>query len=188
MIRNSLHGSSYLDKNKANPKKRRSPSVRIKESIAMNEVAYFSKSDVFESSSDEILLVFSGAVLISNNDLLRVHNITVGKYKKSWQHRVSAILKDVIVNQPYFSEPVQVEFAHFVSHGRYMDFDGIVGAFKYVLDALVKVGVVHDDSVNYVPLVVPIQFKGEPKLIVKISKSKGFEYSKSFMERCNEEN
>lgn len=50
-----------------------------------------------------------------------------------------------------------------------MDYDGVVGSMKGVVDALVLCGIMHDDSYNVTGPWVVTQEKGRPGLFIEVT-------------------
>jgi len=80
------------------------------------------------------------------NTLLRKHWAVITKEKNKWHTLVKLFLGH---NKP--KAPLKEAKLTLVRHSmRGPDYDGLVGSFKYVLDGLVKAGVIIDDKVSVI--------------------------------------
>ena len=87
------------------------------------------------------------------NQLLRRHWSTVMNEKKMW-HRLVARACFTL----YWDAPMEKAKILFIRRStREPDYDGLTGSFKFVLDGLVKAGVLIDDK----PSVVDVTYKWE---------------------------
>lgn len=120
------------------------------------------------------ILEFRNIAFISNNDLLRIDNREIYKFKMAWHNRVEDLVKTTNLLQwdETKKEPLLIEFLYKTKNSQEYDPDAIVSAFKSTLDGLVKSGLLIDDKVSHVPLIIPRQekTKKENSLFVVISK------------------
>lgn len=120
------------------------------------------------------ILEFRNIAFISNNDLLRIDNREIYKFKMAWHNRVEDLVKTINLLQwdETKKEPLLIEFLYKTKNAQEYDPDAIVSAFKSTLDGLVKSGLLIDDKVSHVPLIIPRQekTKKENSLFVVISK------------------
>lgn len=125
-------------------------------------------ADKIYLSKDTIILDFIDIALVSNNDLLRIDNREIYAFKLAWHERVANLLKGVdLSNWDTKNHPVIIEFLYKTKNAKNYDPDSIVSAFKSTLDGLVCSGVLKDDTVEHIPLIIPRQEKyniGEKKL------------------------
>lgn len=140
----------------------------------------------FNENHSICILEFRNIAFISNNDLLRIDNREIYKFKMAWHNRVEELVKTTNLLQwnETKKEPLLIEFLYKTKNAQEYDPDAIVSAFKSTLDGLVKSGLLIDDKVAHVPLIIPRQekTKKENSLFVVISKIGNVErfYSDTF--------
>lgn len=139
-------------------KKKRTSIDRLKDATAT--LKKFPVEDKLFLSGDTIILDFKDIALVSNNDLLRIDNREIYSFKTAWHDRVSNLLKGVdLSNWKTKENPVIIEFLYKTKNAKVYDPDSIVSAFKSTLDGLVCSGVLKDDTVENIPLIIPRQEK-----------------------------
>ena len=81
------------------------------------------------------------------NRLLTAHWAVRKKDKDAWYKAVSAAIPRI--NRPKTPlESVKIKFGRHSTTAP--DYDGLVMSFKYVCDALIKFGIIKDDSMKYI--------------------------------------
>ena len=86
--------------------------------------------------------------LPSLNDMIhdcRGNKYLAAKNKKDIERDISVFLSRL----PKMEKPIKIHF-HWVEQNRKRDLDNICASKKYILDAMVKCGVLTDDNRNYV--------------------------------------
>lgn len=98
---------------------------------------------------------------LSNNDLLRMDNREIYKFKMSWHNRIHNLIKDSDISgwEETKKSPLLIEFLYKSKNAQLYDPDAVCAAFKSPLDGLVKSGLIRDDTINEVPLIIPRQEK-----------------------------
>jgi hypothetical protein len=164
-------------------KKQKSPMDRF------YSVVDFNKNDEEDSiviSNDKIIINLKSIKLLSNNDLLRIDNRKLTKYKNQCKDRIKNLVNyNAIKKWKESSEnkKIKLEYIYAPSHGKKMDtVDGITGAFKYLIDGLTLSGLIKDDSDEYLPVALPKQFKGNNEIYILLTLIENIDdyYSKEF--------
>lgn len=78
-------------------------------------------------------------------NVCRTNPYMASKFKKDIERDISVFLSGL----PKFEKPIKIHF-HWVEDNRKRDIDNIAYSKKHILDAMVKCGVLTDDSRNYV--------------------------------------
>lgn len=145
----------------------------------------------FNEDFSECILEFRDIAFISNNDLLRIDNREIYKLKMAWHTRVDDLVKKVNIEkwEETKKHPILIEFMYKTKNAQEYDPDAIVSAFKATLDGIVNSGLIIDDKVSHVPLIIPRQekTKKENSLFVVLSKIGTVErfYSDTFKKVIN---
>lgn len=137
-----------------------------------------SRGDGLALEGDALTLELAGAVLATNNDLLRVGDVSATAYRKSWADRLHDIR---LMNLPVWRDwlavvtyPLVIDVVYCVEHKALMDRDGLVGALKYVIDALHGARFMEDDSPAHVTQILPVQLTARPSsLLIKLRPAPG---------------
>lgn len=80
------------------------------------------------------------------NTLIRKHWAVITKEKNKWHGLVKLFLRSQVPKAPF--KKAKLVLTRFST--RAPDYDGLVGSFKYVVDGLVKAGVIVDDKVSVI--------------------------------------
>jgi hypothetical protein len=151
----------------------------------MNELGVNDKI-YFNADSSICIIEFRNIAFLSNNDLLRIDNRDIYKFKMAWHERVHSLVQkvDLTAWSETKQSPLLIEFMYKTKNAQEYDPDAIVSAFKSVLDGLVNSGILVDDKVVNVPLIIPRQekTKKENSLFIVLSKIGNVErfYSDTF--------
>lgn len=154
----------------AKGKVKRTSFDRLNSAIDSNK---FTFDDSLEIDVDysQCVLRFDGASLVSNNDLLRLDNRDIFKYKKSWERRVKKLVTDDLIENWNKNWEGMVKIEYIYSRmGNFLDLDGMSAALKAVIDGLVVSGLLVDDGQAEIPIQLPYQVKGESFLALVITK------------------
>lgn len=141
---------------------------------------------LFNSDFSACILEFQNIAFLSNNDLLRIDNRYLYKFKMSWNARIEKLLKGVDISEWNETKKgkILIEFLYKTKNAQIYDPDAIVSAFKSTLDGIVNVGILEDDKVDNVPLIIPRQEKTKKEncLVVVLSKLDNVEkyYTENF--------
>lgn len=154
IIKNKNTNNSKLNKPK------RTYYDRLDEAI---KTGFVFSNDEVKISSESIVFKFNDVVFLSHNDILRIHFKRMYKYIKLWKDRVKEICKDKdfsewSINKDY---PIKIEFLYNTKNNEFLDYDSTIGAFKFILDGFTENGVIMDDSMDYVPIILSKQRKNK---------------------------
>jgi len=167
-------------------KKTRSSFDRLNDATAIMNEKGINDKIYFNTDSTVCIIEFRNIAFLSNNDLLRIDNRDIYKFKMAWHERVHALIKQVDLTawEETKKNPLLIEFMYKTKNAQEYDPDAIVSAFKSTLDGLVNSGILVDDKVANVPLIIPRQekTKKENSLFIVLSKIDNVErfYSETF--------
>ena len=147
-------------KNTKLPKIKRDYYDRLEEAIKTGFV--FSKDEIFINEKS-VIIKFNDVVFLSHNDILRIHFKRMYRYIKLWKDRVKEICKekDFSTWECNKKKPMKIEFMYNTKNNEFLDYDATIGAFKFILDGLTENGVIVDDSMDYVPIILSKQNKNK---------------------------
>lgn len=158
----------------APPKKQRSAFDRLEDAVSIMKSDNSRDKILFNQDYSACILEFNNIAFLSNNDLLRIDNRYLYKFKMSWNNRIEKLLKGVDLSnwEETKKGKILIEFLYKTKNAQVYDPDAISSAFKSTLDGIVNVGILEDDKVENVPLIIPRQekTKNENSLIVVLSK------------------
>lgn len=175
-------------------KKKRTSFCRLKDAIETMNKSSEKDRVYFNTDYTVCILEFQDIAFLSYNDLLRLHNKDLYKFKMGWHDRIAKLLHDLNLEkwESMKKEPILVEFLYRTKNAQIYDPDAIVSAFKSALDGLVHAGLLEDDKVENVPLIIPKQekTKGTNSLYIVLSKMPNIEefYSDTFKMVINNKN
>lgn len=129
---------------------------------------------LFNKDYTACILEFNNIAFLSNNDLLRIDNRYLYKFKMAWHDRVESLIKGVNLSEWEETKKGQIliEFLYKTKNAQVYDPDSISSAFKSTLDGIVNSGLIVDDKVENIPLIIPKQekTKNENSLFIVLSK------------------
>lgn len=129
---------------------------------------------LFNKDYTACILEFNNIAFLSNNDLLRIDNRYLYKFKMAWHDRVESLVKGVNLSEWEETKKGQIliEFLYKTKNAQVYDPDSISSAFKSTLDGIVNSGLIFDDKVENIPLIIPKQekTKNENSLFIVLSK------------------
>lgn len=129
---------------------------------------------LFNKDYTACILEFNNIAFLSNNDLLRIDNRYLYKFKMAWHDRVESLIKGVNLSEWEETKKGQIliEFLYKTKNAQVYDPDSISSAFKSTLDGIVNSGLIIDDKVENIPLIIPKQekTKNENSLFIVLSK------------------
>lgn len=146
-------------------KKYISPFERLQNAIIIMEKSKKEDEIYFDLKNNSCALILKDIKLISNNDLLRNDNRKINKFKKLWHQRIVDLVEKNYLNEwdNIKENKIILECLYKPSHGRFMDPDAVAAAFKAPLDGLVESGLLIDDKIKHLPLIIPKQEKNNEK-------------------------
>lgn len=102
-------------------------------------------------------------------NVCRTNPYKASKYKKDIERDISVFLSRL----PKFDKPISIHF-HWVEENKKRDLDNIAFSKKFILDAMVKCGVLTDDSRRYITAFTDtFEYGKEAKVILEISEVEG---------------
>ncbi len=159
---------------------------RLEEAIKTGFV--FSKDEI-EISSKSIVFKFNDVVFLSHNDILRIHFKRMYRYIKLWKDRVKELCKDRDFSEWEINKnsPMKIEFLYNTKNNEFLDYDSTIGSFKFILDGFTENGIIVDDSMDYVPIILSKQRKNKNKnsIYVVITPLDLKDYENYFSEKFN---
>lgn len=109
---------------------------------------------VYDPISNSLTAYFPGALLLSLNVMLRMHDASSTALKTTWTKRVEALrlqarstLNDWTANAAY---PVLVEEVYITPESNLLDHESVAAACKPILDAFVVNGFLPDDNGRFI--------------------------------------
>lgn len=148
-------------------------------------------SDYCYFDDSQFVIVLKNIRLLTNNDLLRIDSRKVTPYKNFCKNRIKNAIKEKDISKwkkATENKKLKLEYIYMPSHGRKMDnIDGIIGAFKFLIDGLTINKIIKDDSEKYIPLAFPKQRKGNNEIYILLTIEENEEkyYSESFKNLIN---
>ncbi len=160
-------------------KKTRTAFDRLQDAIDIMNQKGVNDKIYFNDDYSVCILEFRNIAFLSNNDLLRIDNREIYKFKMAWHDRVDDLIKKIDISkwEDTKKNQILIEFMYKTKNAQEYDPDAIVSAFKSTLDGMVKSGLLNDDKVSDVPLIIPRQekTKKENSLFIVLSKIGGVE-------------
>lgn len=103
----------------------------------------------------DLTVYFPGAMLLSLNTMLRVHNAKTTALKATWLKRVEALKLSNLAEFSLWTQsvsryPVVVEEVYITGESHVMDHESVAAACKPILDAFVQNGFLPDDSGQFI--------------------------------------
>ena len=98
-------------------------------------------------------------------NVCRTNPYKASKFKKDLERDIGYFLQKL----PSFDKPVKIHF-HWIEENRRRDLDNVAAAKKFILDAMVKVGVLTDDNRKCVAAFTDtFSYDKEAKVVVEIT-------------------
>lgn len=98
-------------------------------------------------------------------NVCRTNPYKASKFKKDLERDIGYFLQKL----PKFEKPVKIHF-HWIEENRRRDLDNVAAAKKFILDAMVKVGVLTDDNRKCVAAFTDtFSYDKEAKVVVEIT-------------------
>lgn len=131
---------------------------------------------LYDQSSNALTAIFPGAMLLSLNIMLRMHDAQGTGLKKTWQKRIEALMLENrhVFDQWRFSAtyPIVIEEVYITGESRLLDNEAVCAACKPIIDAFVSYGFIPDDSPKYVAHPIPFTERGQfPGLLIRFRPS-----------------
>ncbi len=131
-----------------------SAAVKRARKVAINNQDSRLDSMHYDESSKSLTIVLTGAMLLSFNVSLRMHDAKSTQIKKTWLKRIEALK---LTNKATFDRwragvtyPLLVEEVYATREISCLDIEAVVAACKPIIDSLVKLQFIPDDSREYI--------------------------------------
>lgn len=124
--------------------------------------------DTLIEKENSIIYKFHDVVLISNNDLLRIKFNLCTKYKNLWKERVENLSKRIENKDIFKNKKVKIEYLLETNKSVTLDYDSAISSTKFITDGFVNSGLLIDDNLNYVPLILSNQKKVKKNEVSKL--------------------
>lgn len=151
-------------------KKQKTPMDRFYSIIDFNQNDTL---DTINVTKDKVIINIKNIKLLSNNDMLRIDNRKLTRYKNQCKDRIKNLVNKIDINEwqnNSKNKKIKLEYIYAPSHGKKMDtIDGISGAFKYLIDGLTLSNLIIDDSDEYLPVAISKQFKGSNEIFILLT-------------------
>ena len=127
-------------------------------------------SVIYDSSAGSLVLSFPGAVLLAMNLMMRMHDAKASGLKATWHERVRAL---VLENRTLIEQwkekvtfPLLVEEVYITSESALLDTESVAASCKPIIDAIVRNGVIPDDSSKFLSQPLPYTERGKESVLV----------------------
>lgn len=175
-------------------KKYSTPFDRLQKAIKIMKENGKNDQLIFNKEKKIIILKIENMKILSNNDLLRNDNRKIMTYKKLWHKRIKELTSkyDLSEWESFKKLPLILECLYETRSGKFMDPDAITASFKSPLDGLVESGIIFDDKIKNIPLIIPVQQKNKENrddLTMVLSPAEDIQkYYTNFFKFCLENN
>lgn len=125
---------------------------------------------VYDTTAGSLVMSFPGAALLAMNLMMRMHDAKASGLKATWHERVRALVLenratiDQWKNQVTF--PLLVEEVYITSETALLDNESVAASCKPVIDAVVRNGVIPDDSSRFLSQPLPYTERGKESVLV----------------------
>lgn len=131
---------------------------------------------VSDESSGSLTFIFSGAMLLSLNVSLRMHDAKASSLKETWKKRIQAVVLEnralIYAWQQRCCFPLIVEEVYITAESALLDTEAVAAACKPVIDALVFNRVVPDDNCKFICQPLAYTERGpSPALLISLKPS-----------------
>ena len=147
------------------PKKKPSAATLRAGRVALNNQDSRRDSLHYDEASNTLSILLPGAELLNQNMALRMHNAKQSMLKTTWIKRIEALM---ILNMQVYdlwkvnqqrAFPLILEEVYATGEGTCLDVESVVAACKPVVDALVRVKFIPDDSREYIAQPIAYTFR-----------------------------
>ncbi|WP_429380392.1 hypothetical protein [Pseudomonas laurylsulfatiphila] len=142
------------------------PSNATKRLQKVREANKESRQDclVYDPLTNTLCVLFPGAMLLSLNIMLRLHDAQGTGLKKTWQKRIEALMYEHKAIYERWRNaatyPVVIEEIYITAESSLLDHEAVSAGCKPIIDAFVKNGFLPDDSPAYVAHPIPYTERG----------------------------
>jgi hypothetical protein len=144
----------------------KAPSNATKRLQKVQEANKESRQDclLFDPVSKSLCALFPGAMLLSLNIMLRLHDAQGTGLKKTWQKRIEALMYEHKAAYDQWREaaayPLVIEEIYITAESSLLDHESVSAGCKPIIDAFVMNGFLPDDSPAYVAHPIPYTERG----------------------------
>lgn len=144
----------------------KAPSNATKRLQKVQEANKESRQDclAFNPETNSLSALFPGAMLLSLNIMLRLHDAQGTGLKKTWQKRIEALMYEHKAVYDQWREaatyPLVIEEIYITAESNLLDHEAVSAGCKPIIDAFVLHGFLPDDSPAYVAHPIPYTERG----------------------------
>lgn len=144
----------------------KAPSNATKRLQKVREANKVSREDclLYDPETKSLCALFPGAMLLSLNIMLRLHDAQSTGLKKTWEKRIQGMMYEHKAAYDQWraaaAYPVVIEEIYISAETSLLDHESVSAACKPVIDAFVKNGFLPDDSPAYVAHPIPYTERG----------------------------
>lgn len=168
-----------------NPEKKKytTPMERMKNILSKYS---YSDMDIAYYDENQFVIHLKNIRLLTNNDLLRIDSRKITPYKNMCKERIKNVVKKIDLKnwqEKTKDKKLKLEYIYAPDHNKKMDnIDGIMGAFKFLVDGLTISNIIKDDNEDIIPFAFPKQKKGNNEIVIllTIEENKDKYYSEKF--------
>lgn len=142
--------------------------------VAINNQDSRQDSVHYDEALNTLTIVLAGAELLSLNTSLRMHNAKQTQLKTTWLKRIQALM---LTNLAVYDRwkvrqrdafPLVVEEVYATGENNCLDVESVCSAFKPIIDALVRVQFIPDDTPEYIAQPIAYTYRQANKGIVMV--------------------
>lgn len=142
---------------------------RLNEAI---KTGFCFKNDKIQLKEKVLIIDLNNVYLLSHNDILRIHYKKLYPYIKLWKDRIKHVVEKVNLKSNGWkikeNYKYKIEVLYTTKNSNYLDYDAVISASKYIIDGLIVSGVIEDDSIDFVPVILSKQNKNKEKNAIKV--------------------
>jgi hypothetical protein len=164
------------DCSEPSPEKKKSRAVLRAEAVRERNKDGRSDFVVYSLEKAAITFVFPGAVLLALNLSLRMHDAKASGMKDTWYERVRAVVMENRTRIKQWQDaaiyPLIAEEVYVTGETALLGTESVTASCKPILDALVRNGVIPDDSIKFIFQPIPYTERGpSPTLAISFRPS-----------------
>lgn len=154
------------------PAERKNPSQAVRRASKVAENNQDSRRDtmVYSADTNTLSIVLPGAQLLGLNVSLRMHDARSTKLKTTWLKRIEALMLTNIRTYDEWKKravfPLVVEEVYATGESACLDVESVTAACKPIIDALVRMRFIPDDSRDYICQPIGYTYRQRPHGLV----------------------
>ncbi|MCF5371315.1 hypothetical protein [Pseudomonas syringae] len=146
-------------------KKEPSAATKRAQKVALNNQDSRLDTLHYDEALNTLTIVLVGAMLLSHNTSLRMHDAKQTKLKTTWHKRIEALM---LTNMAIYERwkvnqknafPLIVEEVYATGEHMCLDTEAVVASCKHVIDALVRVQFIPDDKPEFIAQPIAYTFR-----------------------------